>query len=157
MFKASVEISGLQEAATGIAQETRIRANIAGERLFHELYKEVEINLSDNVLRIRTGRLIGSMEETSYVEFLKDAVQIQVGVDTPYAAYQEFGFSGSQQVSSFTREVSSKFGSVLPAPISEVVNAFTRNVRYKGRPYVRPALAEIEHNVVPVLTVEINK
>jgi phage gpG-like protein len=76
---------------------------------------------------IDTGRLMNSIR----YEFTKDAKGegIQVGsFGVPYAAVHEFGFNGRVNVRAFTRR-------------GKPVQAHSRNVRIRQRPYLRPALA----------------
>lgn len=157
MLSLKIDISGLKESGDEIARDIKTRAYQGASRLFDELYDEVRINLSDNILRIRSGKLIDSMETTSYMESVNDVISAFVGTDTKYAAYQEFGYTGTQQVNGYTRTVSSVFGKPIGGSVEEVIAAFTRNVNYAGRPYIGPALAKIALNVGAVLSTEINR
>ena len=58
-----------------------------------------------------------------------------LGVHLPYAAYQEWGFHGTENVRAHTRR--SAFGRET-RPFQ--VPAYTRNVNYAGRPYARPGI-----------------
>lgn len=134
IFNFSLEMKNVQEHSLELKRVFRERAYIATEILWEQLYKEVEINLSDNILHIRTGRLISSLPDNSYIDTTANAIKAQVGVTTHYAQYHEFGFRGTVNFGSYSREVN-----------------------YGGRPYVRPALNRIALNVGAVLATEVNK
>ena len=112
-------------------------------------------------LDVRTTRLRQSM--TCAVETTSDGIRGMIGSNVLYAAFHEFGFSGVQNVSSFTRVIGqvSKGGLEVDTrskrkysesrkrgaerqksgyTLVEFVQAHTRKINYKGRPFARPAL-----------------
>lgn len=133
MFKLDLELNGIDDSATNLTRRIKAKAERGLEILWHELYKEVQINLSNNILNIRTGNLIGSLEYTSYIQALNTVITAQVGVDTVYARYQEFGFRGTRNMGSYTQ-----------------------TVNYAGRPYIRPAFDQIALNIGAVLQTAMN-
>lgn len=107
-----------------------VRAN---KRSSSILLGEVKSNLANKILNRITGTLIRSwaMKPTEVGEH---TIEGGIGSKLEYAAYHEYGFRGTVTVKRHDRTV--VYGRHVE-PFS--VGPYTRDVSYKGRPYVRPA------------------
>ena len=86
------------------------------------------------------------------IAITKDSVIGTVGNSCEYAGYHEYGFTGVEQVRDHYRTITQAFG--RPISAREVfVRAHQRNVNYPGRPFMRPALAEM----VPKITTKLEQ
>lgn len=65
----------------------------------------------------------------------------------PYALYQEFGFSGTQQVRPHVRIITQAFGRTIPSTPVQVAG-HSRNVNKKGRFYMTRAAERNERRFV---------
>jgi phage gpG-like protein len=114
----------------------------AGE-IADDLREAADRNLSGAVLKQRTGTLRaslkGSVNETPDISIL-------VSADAPYAAYQEYGFTGAESVRAHLRRQTRAFGRPVSAK-DVAVRAFTRRVDYPAHSYLRSAVAEIAPSV----------
>lgn len=110
----------------------------------------------------------------------------RIGSNVKYAKFHEFGFTGSVNVRAHTRHHEDKSAggpsrsikfirdragnvagqkreSVKQASargvefISQQVKAHTRNVKYQGRPFIRPALEKTQGRIKDAVMTEINK
>lgn len=110
---------------------------------------KAEENLSGRLLNTRTGRLRDSLA----TEVTSDGSQIAafIRAGAPYAAFQEFGFTGVESVRAYLRRQSEAFGRKV-APRSVQVRAHERHVDYQGRAYLRTALAETVPNLKDTLS-----
>lgn len=87
--------------------------------------------LSDQVLRVRTGRLRRSI--TQRVEDTDGKIVGITGTNVSYARAHELGFKGTVQVKAYTRTVK---GASFP------VRSHKRNLDIKARPFLAPSLQE---------------
>ena len=89
-----------------------------------------------------------------------------VGSYTPYSAYQEYGFHGTEDVRSFMRRSKAQMASAKynklgletrPSKAKAkgtgdiLVHAFTREVNYEGRSYLRTSLAENQMKIAATI------
>ena len=122
----------------------RLNARLAeaAQGLGEALRDRVQQNLSGAVLRRRSGRLAGSV--ALQVEATEEGIAVRLGIDSaavPYAAYQEYGFRGTETVRASLRMIKQAFG----RPIGEravSVRSFTRSVDYPAHAFLRSALDE---------------
>jgi len=99
-----------------------------------------EDKLQGGVLNKRTGRLRDSIHiETDNTA---GAVVARVGTDVEYAAYHEYGFSGTEQVREHLRTITEAFGRPLETPRDVLVRAHSRNVEYPAHSFLRSTLEE---------------
>jgi hypothetical protein len=103
-----------------------------------DLLAAAERNLSGAVLKPRTGTLRASLRAA--VE--ASPLAIRVTANTPYAAYQEYGFTGIETVRAHLRRQTQAFGRPIGAR-DVAVRAFTRQVDYPAHSFLRSALDAI--------------
>lgn len=103
-----------------------------------------EDKLSDQVLRVRTGRLRRSI--TQAVQVIGPKVTGIVGTNVAYAARQEYGFKGQENVRSHLRTIKKAWGRPI-AERSVMVRPFTRNVNYPAHSFLRSALADMRQQI----------
>jgi Bacteriophage HK97-gp10, putative tail-component len=111
----------------------------------------IKEKLSGIALNVRTGNLRRSWHVTAPVDS-GDGVGYSggAGSNADYAAYQEFGFHGTEHVRAFSRSQKSRNvyartergGRAKVASGLAFVREHDRNVNYAGRPYARPSLEE---------------
>lgn len=89
--------------------------------------------LSGQVLHIRSGRLIRSIDQVMYVS--GTTLTGQVSTDVEYARKHEYGFKGTETVKAHLR--TSKLGNKFP------VRSFERDVNYPERSFMRSSLREM--------------
>lgn len=106
-----------------------------------DLQARVREKLSGEVLRPRTHRLYDSIA----VDIRDDgtAVSATIGTDVVYAAFQEYGFTGTEQIREHLRRVSVAFGRRI-TPVTAMVRAHARRVSYPPHSFLRSSLAEKE-------------
>ena len=111
----------------------------AAADLVARLRDRVDANLSGGVLNARTGTLRASLAAG-----LSQGGDIAATVtaSAPYAAFQEYGFSGSENVRAHLRLQSQAFGKPI-RPVEAQVRAYTRRVDYPAHSYLRSALADL--------------
>ena len=105
-------------------------------------------NLSGSVLKARTGTLRASL--AAQVSATGNGLAATVTADTPYAAFQEYGFSGVENVGASIRRQTTAFGRPIK-PIDVPVRAHTRRVDYPAHSFLRTALAEIAPGIPGIL------
>lgn len=113
-----------------------------------------EDKLSDQVLRVRTGRLRRSI--TQAVQVIGSKVTGIVGTNVAYAARQEYGFKGQENVRAHLRNIKKAWG----RPIAEravMVQPFTRNVNYPARSFLCSALADMRLQINADMESALNK
>jgi phage gpG-like protein len=101
--------------------------------------------LSGQVLNQRTQRLVRSIHPE--VTETTTSIVGTVGTNVEYAAYQEYGFSGTEQVREHERTITVAFGKTLPTPVTAQIRAHSRNVNYPAHSYLRSSLAENEEQI----------
>jgi phage gpG-like protein len=130
--------------------DVRAELRRAVERLAPTLAGIVKDKLSDDVLRVRTGRLRRSI--TYAVREEPGGVYGTVGTNVEYARFHELGFHGTQSVREHLRKVTQGFGKAANSKMVKV-RAHERHVDYAGRPFLRPSLEQLQ----PEITAELEK
>ena len=115
----------------------------AAADLMARLRDRVDGNLSGGVLNPRSGAL-----RTSLAAGLDQAsgISASLSASTPYAAFQEYGFSGSESVRAHLRRVTWAFGRPI-RPVMAQVGPYSRTVDYPAHSYLRSALADLSVDV----------
>jgi phage gpG-like protein len=142
-----VEIDGAEELDARLAAMPQaLRAALAAkiEDLASRLEEKIEDNLSGKVLRSRSGALRDSIDATT------GADAARLFAKTKYAAAQEYGFSGAESVSAFSRTIKQAFGRAI-APKQVFVRAFSRQMNLPERSYMRSALDEMQDDIAAEL------
>jgi phage gpG-like protein len=105
----------------------------AAADLAAQLLAIAERNLSGEVLNARTGALRASLAAS-----VDPGANLRATVtaNTPYAAFQEYGFSGTESVRAHLRRHNGVRG-------QSTVRAYDRHVDYPAHSYLRAALAEL--------------
>lgn len=106
------------------------------------LLAAVKDRLSDQVLRVRTGRLRRSINQKVTQE--NGTVIGSVGTNVTYGKVHEFGFQGVVNVRSHLR-------TIRRTGRAAMVRAHTRNARYPERSFLRATLRDLS----PMLQAEI--
>jgi phage gpG-like protein len=128
-------------AALTAAAEAALEAVSAD--LADRLLAIAQRNLSGDVLNARSGRLRDSL--AANVD-LAGPLTATVTADTPYAAFQEYGFQGAESVRAYLRQQSQVFGRTI-RPVQVAVKAHDRHVDYPAHSYLRSALAELAPDI----------
>jgi phage gpG-like protein len=145
-----IEVTGADEVAARLRSfPDRLRSRLAAvlERVGGVLGDRVRDKLGGDVLHMRSGRLAGGL--TLAVD-TGDGTSVTLGIDgdaVPYAAYQEFGFHGSETVRAQLRTIKAAFGRPI-APRQVAVRGYTRRVDYPAHSFLRSALADIAPDAV---------
>lgn len=116
---------------------------IASSDLADRLLAIAQRNLSGDVLNARSGKLRDSL--AANVD-LAGRLTATVTADTPYAAFQEYGFDGSESVRAYLRQQTQAFGRAIN-PVQVAVKAHDRRVDYPAHSYLRSALAELAPDI----------
>jgi phage gpG-like protein len=126
-----------------LAPKAEAALGAAAFDLANRLLDRVERNLSGDVLKARSGALRASLAASVDPS---SRITATVSADTPYAAFQEYGFTGNENVRSYLRRQSQAFGRAI-RPISAAVRAHDRQVDYPAHSYLRSALAELAPDI----------
>lgn len=125
----------------GFPERLSVRLGGVMENLGTSLRDRVRDNLAGAVLQTRSGRLAAAIDADVAAAGNGMAVSVAVG-GVPYAAYQEYGFHGTESVRAHLRTIKEAFGrAVAPRPVA--VRSYTRRVDYPAHSYLRSALADI--------------
>jgi len=127
----------------GLAPKADAALRDATADLLQRLRDRVDGNLSGGVLNAPTGTLRASLAAG-----LSQAggIAATVTASAPYAAFQEYGFSGSETVRAHLRRQSQAFGKPI-RPVDVAVRTYSRLVNYPAHSYLRSALAELSHDI----------
>jgi phage gpG-like protein len=106
-----------------------------------QLTARVKMKLSDDVLRVRTGRLRRSIHNELTVEPGK--VTGTVGTNVEYARRHEMGFTGTEQVRASMRMQVKAWGKTMKNPRMVAVKGFERKVSVTERSFLRSSLSEL--------------
>lgn len=129
--------SSLPKKGEQIINSTRV----ALQRVTLLLLGRVKEKLSDQVLRVRTGRLRRSI--TQEVREVDGQLVGQVGTNVNYAPPHEFGMNADVQVREHMQTRKQVFGRMLKSPIQVTIRAHTRHVNLPQRSFLRSALKEM--------------
>jgi HK97 gp10 family phage protein len=134
-------IARLKAMGGGVRQSLR-RAVIASAI---DVQARSRQKLAGEVLNERTHHLHDSI----HFETVQDdasGVVTRVGTDVAYAAFWEYGFSGTENVREHLRRTSVAFGRPI-TPVDVLVRAHSRQVDQAPRSFLRSALAELEPEI----------
>jgi len=139
-------VQSLRQKVPAITQ----RVERALERLTLMLLERVKLKLSDDVLRVRTGRLRRSV---TYVMRGKGTNEYEgiVGTNVSYGKTHELGFQGTANIKEHLRMVKQAWGKSIE-PKQVVVRAHTRQVNLPSRSFLRSALKDMEGSVASTIT-----
>lgn len=108
-----------------------------------KLLARTKLKLSDDVLRVRTGRLRRSINQRVTED--ADGIGGTVGTNVSYAAFQELGFAGTMNVREHLRTIKTAFGkSIKGGAVTFTVQAHARRVEYPAHSFLASAMREIE-------------
>lgn len=136
---------------SSVAPQARINVEnaIKGEALNLVAYVK-QNKLSDQVLKVRTGRLRRSITANFANE--GETFQARVGTNVKYGKAWEFGFSGAvavpqHTVKSFERMQTTAFGRPMKSPRKvtvreHVVKAYSKQMNMEPRPFLQPSAEE---------------
>ena len=110
-------------------------------------------NLSGEILNARSGKLRESLAAS--VD-LVGRVAATVTADTPYAAFQEYGFAGTETIRAHLRRQAQVFGRAV-RPREFAVGAHTRQIDYPAHSYLRSALAELAPDIRGVIAAALDR
>jgi phage gpG-like protein len=139
MIGATLDDKALLESLAALPAEADRALADAAQTLADRLLALAAGNLSGAVLKTRTGDLRASLRASVSVD---NGLLARVTAATPYAAYQEYGFTGIESVRAATRLQAQAFGRSI-APVTVAVRAHQRRVAYPAHAYLRPALATL--------------
>jgi hypothetical protein len=139
MIGAMLDDRALLERLSTLPDRADSALTRAAESLTDRLLGLASGNLSGSVLKARTGTLRASLRATVATG---GAIAASVTASAPYAAFQEYGFSGVENVRASARRQSRAFGRAI-SPVVVAVRAHQRRVDYPGRSYLRSALAAL--------------
>jgi phage gpG-like protein len=106
--------------------------------------------LSGQVLRVRTGALRASIAAQTA------DLSATVGSELPYAAAQEYGFSGTVSVRAHLRRIREAFGRRI-AEKTIAVGAYSRNMNLPARSFLGSALADMQPEIEAALRDAVNQ
>jgi hypothetical protein len=126
----------------------RLAVRLSGvmQMLGLELQERASEKLGGAVLQRRSGKLAAGL--TLDLDTGQDETTMTVGVNSSvrYAAYQEYGFHGTETVRAHLRVIKEVFGRPIAAR-TVAVKAYTRRVNYPAHSFLRSALADIAPDV----------
>jgi hypothetical protein len=148
MITATLDKTGAVAAwLQSLGPKAAFAAEAASSGLLDRLLAIADGKLSGTVLNARSGRLRDSLRATVDVS---SAIAASLTADTPYAAYQEYGFTGVERVRAHLRNQTQAFGRPI-APVAANVRAYERQVDYPAHSYLRAALAELAPQIASVV------
>jgi hypothetical protein len=115
----------------------------AAADLIARLRDRVDGNLSGGILNARTGTLRASLAVGLQQG---GGITATVSASAPYAAFQEYGFSGSESVRAHLRLQTQAFGRPI-RPVEAQVRTYSRRVDYPAHSYLRSALADLSGDI----------
>jgi phage gpG-like protein len=135
--------SALIESLGLVPAKVKAEAHKAVELMAMKALVRVKLKLSDDVLRVRTGRLRRSITQT----VTEDAAGIMgtVGTNVEYARRHELGFVGTETVQEHLRTIKTAFGkSIKGGAVTFTVGAHARKVNYPPHSFLASAIKELE-------------
>jgi phage gpG-like protein len=156
VITAEVRYGKVQQRLGKIAQNVQKRVEKAVTVEALNLVGYVKANkLSDQVLKVRTGRLRRSITAKFEGEGSGN-FRAKVGTNVRYARAHEEGFSGSVQVPEHSRRQTVAWGKIMREPKVVTVRAHSMQMNIEARPFLRPSLTEnldrIKGNIRKALT-----
>lgn len=139
----------VSERLRSLPERLGARLAAAMQRLGDALQDSVSAKLGGAVLQRRSGRLAGAVMLD--IETSGEGIGARLSVDpaaVPYAAYQEFGFRGTETVRAQLRTIKQAFGRAI-AERQVLVASHSRRVDYPAHSFLRAALNEVAPDVMP--------
>jgi phage gpG-like protein len=110
---------------------------------------------------LRLGEITTRLRQSisSQVTISGQTIRGRIGTNVKYAAFHEFGFHGTEQVSAHARvsygpkRLAAPDARLPKTPTLSFVKAYTRRIDYAGRPFIAPALARS----LPMIITEVKK
>ena len=143
MIGATLNADAVRDRLAALPDKADSALSAAATDLLDRLRDRVDGNLSGGVLNARTGALRASLAAGLT---RGDSVAATVSVSAPYAAFQEYGFSGSESVRAHLRLQAQAFGKPI-RPVEVQVQAYSRQVDYPAHSYLRSALAALSSDI----------
>jgi hypothetical protein len=137
MIGATLDDDGVRDYLAGLASRADAAIRDSAADIADRLRDAVDSNLSGGVLKSRTGTLRASLA-IGPAPNGTDAGG-SVSANTPYAAFQEYGFSGIETVRAHLRQ--RRKGGTAP------IRAYSRKVDYPAHSYLRAALADMAPDI----------
>lgn len=109
------------------------------------LSDEIKAGLSGGVLQDSQGTLAQSLSVA--IEPNSAGVTAILTCDAPYAAFQNYGFSGTEQVAAHLRSISVVYGRPLANPVEAMVGPSVRRVDYAGTGFISQPFADSEETI----------
>lgn len=145
MLNITIDYSQIAGAARAMAEfPEKLKKNLRAAMVWSQ--REVLKESKDRV-HVVTGTLRRSISAPAPEENSEGGWTGRVGTNVRYAAMEEFGYSGPQQVRAHIRH--SAFGRETK-PFS--VRAHVRTLNRKEHPYLRPALAAARDEIIRLHT-----
>jgi hypothetical protein len=143
MIGATMNADALMDRLGTLPDRMERALHDAAADLMIRLRDRVDGNLSGGILNARSGAL-----RTSLAANLGQAGRLSASVSasTPYAAFQEYGFSGSESVRAHLRLMTHAFGRPI-RPVQAQVGPYSRTLDYPAHSYLRSALADMSADV----------
>ena len=143
MIGASLDADAVMDRLAALPDRMDSALRGAAADLMVRLRDRVDGNLSGGVLNARSGALRASLAAS-----LEQAGGLAAGVSAsaPYAAFQEYGFSGSESVRAHLRLVSRAFGRPI-RPVQAQGGPYSRTLNYPAHSYLRSALADLSADI----------
>lgn len=147
-----VTIEGGEAAAdhlASFADRLRRRLTTLTQRLAGDLQARVLDNLHGGALQERSGRLANAL--TLGMDAGGGRLSARLDVESgsvPYAAFQEYGFRGTETVRSHLRTIKQAFGRPIAAR-QVFIGSYTRKVDYPAHSFLRSALDELAPDIAP--------
>ncbi len=139
MIGATLKADAVLDRLAALPDRAENAVQAATADLLARLRDRVDANLSGGVLNARTGTLRASLamrlDQTG-------GMSASLSATAPYAAFQEYGFSGSESVRAHLRLMTQAFGRPI-RPVEAEVGPYGRRVDYPAHSYLRSALADL--------------
>lgn len=122
--------------------------------------------IRDKLSGVPLHRRTGDLSRSVYYKLENEGMTAVVGANTPYAARQEYGFTGTETVKSFMRRTrgqmesarKNKLGVETRASVAKnrgtgetMVRTFTRQINYPAHSYLRSSLDDMRSQIVETL------
>jgi hypothetical protein len=143
MIGATLNADAVRDRLAALPDKADSALRAAATDLVARLRDRVDGNLSDGVLNARTGALRASLAAGLAQG---GGIAATVSASTPYAAFQEYGFSGSESVRAHLRLQAQAFGRPI-RPVEVQVRSYSRQVDYPAHSYLRSALADLSSDI----------
>jgi hypothetical protein len=143
MIGATLNADAVRDRLAALPDKADSALRAAAADLVARLRDRVDGNLSGGVLNARTGALRALLAAGLAQD---GGIAATVSASAPYAAFQEYGFSGSESVRAHLRLRAQAFGRPI-RPVEARVRAYSRQVDYPAHSYLRSALADLSSDI----------